>query len=84
MTVEEYNSLGKEIESLLILRYSPIALKLLYSEDEISAMYPQNIKVVGTIPFALSAAMGNTYFLATFKTEEEMNAFYVEVLKERN
>ncbi len=35
MTVEEYNSLGKEIESLLILRYSPIALKLLYSEDEI-------------------------------------------------
>ena len=56
----------------------------LYSEDEISAMYPQNIKVVGTIPFALSAAMGNTYFLATFKTEEEMNAFYVEVLKERN
>ena len=56
----------------------------LYSEDEILAMYPQNIKVVGTIPFALSAAMGNTYFLATFKTEEEMNAFYVEVLKERN
>ena len=35
MTREEYNSLGKEIESLLIRRYSPIALKLIYSEEEI-------------------------------------------------
>ena len=35
MTIAEYNTLGKELEDLLILRYSPIALKLIYSEDEI-------------------------------------------------
>ena len=35
MTIAEYNALGKELEELLILRYSPIALKLIYSEDEI-------------------------------------------------
>ena len=35
MTVKEYNDLGTELEQKLILRYSPIALKLIYSEDEI-------------------------------------------------
>ncbi|MDD6189397.1 MAG: DUF169 domain-containing protein [Clostridiales bacterium] len=35
MTIAEYNALGKELEENLILRYSPIALKLIYSEDEI-------------------------------------------------
>lgn len=35
MTIAEYNAMGKELEELLILRYSPIALKLIYSEDEI-------------------------------------------------
>ena len=35
MDVSEYNELGKGLESNLILRYSPIALKLLFSEDEI-------------------------------------------------
>ncbi len=35
MTIAEYNTLGKELEENLILRYSPIALKLIYSEDEI-------------------------------------------------
>ena len=35
MTIERFNELGKELEQILILRYSPIALKLLYSEDEI-------------------------------------------------
>lgn len=35
MTIAEYNSYGKELEKNLILRYSPIALKLLYSEKEI-------------------------------------------------
>ncbi len=35
MTVEEVNQLGKDLNENLILRYSPIAMKLLYSEDEI-------------------------------------------------
>lgn len=35
MTIKEFNTLGKELEENLILRYSPIALKLIYSEDEI-------------------------------------------------
>ncbi len=35
MTVKEFNDLGTELEQLLILRYSPIALKLIYDESEI-------------------------------------------------
>lgn len=34
-TAEYFDELGKKLNELLILRYSPIALKLLYSEDEI-------------------------------------------------
>ncbi len=34
-TVEEFNQLGRELEQVLLLRYSPIALKVLFSEDEI-------------------------------------------------
>jgi uncharacterized protein (DUF169 family) len=33
--VSEFNKLGEELERLLILRYAPIALKLLKSEEEI-------------------------------------------------
>ena len=36
MTVEEINAAGRELNELLILRYSPIAFRLIYSEDEIS------------------------------------------------
>jgi uncharacterized protein (DUF169 family) len=35
MEPKEYAELGKKLEENLILRYSPIALKLIYSEDEI-------------------------------------------------
>ena len=35
MTIERFNELGNELEQKLILRYSPIALKLIYTEDEI-------------------------------------------------
>ncbi|NLV51457.1 MAG: DUF169 domain-containing protein [Clostridiales bacterium] len=33
MEAEKYNILGKELEEILILRYSPIALKILYEGD---------------------------------------------------
>lgn len=35
MTAEEIRDIGKQLCELLILRYSPIAFKLIYSEDEI-------------------------------------------------
>ena len=35
MDIENVNALGRELEERLILRYAPIALKLIYSEDEI-------------------------------------------------
>jgi len=35
MTAQEYNKLGAALEELLILRYAPVAVKLLKSEDEI-------------------------------------------------
>lgn len=35
MDVKEFNDLGNELERLLLLRYSPIALKLIYDESEI-------------------------------------------------
>lgn len=35
LTVEQYNELGKELEDLLSLRFLPIAVKKLYSKDEI-------------------------------------------------
>ena len=35
MTIEECKALGRELEEKLILRYSPIAMKLLYDESEI-------------------------------------------------
>ena len=37
MNIAEINELGRQLNELLILRYSPIALKLVYSEDEIPA-----------------------------------------------
>ena len=35
MTVQEFRKAGEELNRMLILRYSPIAFKLIYSEDEI-------------------------------------------------
>ena len=35
MTVQQFRKAGEELNYILMLRYSPIALKLIYSEDEI-------------------------------------------------
>ncbi len=51
-----------------------------YSEQDIIDRYSYALKNISRIPDALSAAMGNTMFLATFKTEAEMDEFYEEVL----
>ena len=52
----------------------------LYSEQDIVDRFKSNIKNIDRVPDALSAAMGNTMYLATFKTVEEMDEFYSEVL----
>ena len=52
----------------------------MYSDGDIERMYAKNLKAVDRIPEALAAAMGNTLFLANFKTKEEMNMFYKNVL----
>ena len=52
------------------------------SDDELAAKYSANMRVVGRIPDALSGAMGNTMFLANFPTEEAMNTFYADAVRE--
>lgn len=49
--------------------------------DAIMYRYGANMKMVGRIPDALSGAMGNQMYVANFKTLEELNAFYGELMK---
>ncbi len=53
------------------------------SHDDIMAKYGENMRMVSRIPEALSGAMGNQMYVATFATEEAMNAFYKDVLATR-
>ena len=52
-----------------------------YSDEQIARRYAENIKVADRIPYALSAAMGNTFFIAVFRTEQKMDEFYRDVLQ---
>lgn len=51
------------------------------SHEDIMEQYGANMKMVDRIPEALSGAMGNQMYVATFDTEEEMNSFYSHVLE---
>ena len=53
------------------------------SHDDIMAKYGYNMRMVSRIPEALSGAMGNQMYVATFPTEEAMNEFYKSVLETR-
>ena len=53
----------------------------LYCEQDIIDKYFMNLKAITRIPEALSPAMGNTMYLATFNTKKELDAFYTDVLK---
>ena len=55
----------------------------MYSGQDIERKYAANLKAVDRIPDALAAAMGNTMYLANFKTKAEMDAFYKDVLLTR-
>ncbi len=46
----------------------------------VMAKYGDNIKMAERIPEALSGAMADMMYVATFDTEEEMNQFYKDVL----
>ena len=50
------------------------------SHDDIMAKYGSNMRMVSRIPEALSGAMGNQMYVATFPTEDDMNTFYKDVL----
>lgn len=52
-----------------------------FSDDEICGKYAENIKMHSRIPDVLSGAMGNTMFVANFKTKKEMDEFYKDALK---
>ena len=47
---------------------------------DIMAKYGYCMKMVGRIPEALSGAMANQMYMATFPTREAMNEFYKDVL----
>ncbi len=47
-----------------------------YSHEQIMQKYQKNMRMVDRIPEALSGAMGNQMYVATFSTREEMEQFY--------
>lgn len=49
------------------------------SNDDIMAKYGANMRMAQRVPDALSGAMGNQMYIATFSTEDEMNEFYASV-----
>ena len=52
-----------------------------YGEQEIRDKYAANIKTIDRVPDVLSGAMGNTMYIANFKTKSQMDEFYRDVLK---
>ncbi len=54
----------------------------LLSDDELAAKYHEQIRMIERMPEALSGAMGNRVFLAVFPTQEELDAFYADVVRE--
>lgn len=53
------------------------------SHEDIMEKYGQQIRMVDRIPEALSGAMGNQMYLATFQTEDELMAFYADITREK-
>ena len=51
------------------------------SDEEIEEKYRNNLCMVERMPDALSGAMGNRAFLATFPTMEALNRFWKDVVR---
>ena len=54
-----------------------------FDHDALMAKYGHCMKMVDRIPDALSGAMGNQMYVATFPTKEEMDAFYADALNSK-
>ncbi|MBR6029788.1 MAG: carbamoylphosphate synthase large subunit [Clostridia bacterium] len=52
------------------------------SDEELLQKYAAQMRMVSRVPDALSGAMGNRMFVAAFRTEEEMNQFYADAVRE--
>ncbi len=50
-----------------------------YCEQDIIDRFGYGIKTIGRVPAALSGAMGDTMYIANFKTKEELDEFYREI-----
>ena len=53
----------------------------LLSDADIKEKYAENVKITGRIPDVMSNTMGNSMYVASFKTKSAMNEFYTEILK---
>ncbi|MCC8151134.1 MAG: ATP-grasp domain-containing protein [Lachnospiraceae bacterium] len=51
------------------------------THEEIMEKYGDNLKMTGRLPDALSAAMGNKIYMATFDTKEELDTFFKDLLE---
>ncbi|MCM1438866.1 MAG: ATP-grasp domain-containing protein [Roseburia sp.] len=54
-----------------------------YREQDIRDKFYKNLKIVGRVPRALSGAMGDTMYIANFKTKAELDDFMAEMIEER-
>lgn len=52
-----------------------------YSEQDIVDKYRGNLKAIERVPEALSGCMGNISFIANFKTLEELEGFFRDIVK---
>ncbi len=50
------------------------------THEDIMARYGGQVKMAERVPDVLSGAMGNQMYVAVFPTEEELNAFYKDIL----
>ena len=54
-----------------------------FCEQHIRDKFNANLKIVGRVPRALSGAMGDTMYVANFKTKEQLDEFFAEMIAER-
>ncbi|MDE7401600.1 MAG: ATP-grasp domain-containing protein, partial [Clostridia bacterium] len=54
-----------------------------FREQDIRDKFYNNLKIVGRVPRALSGAMGDTMYIANFKTQAELDEFFAEMVAER-
>ena len=52
------------------------------NHEDIMAKYGTQMRMVERIPDVLSGAMGNQMYVAVFPTQEDMDAFYSDILRE--